>query len=287
MILGIIAGLLQPPAGRSGPGNPDAQMQIMRHDGLITLLNCCIYDDHNRFARERVQLCLKWLMDGCEPAKDFLRGMVTTMGKLYKLPGHPPPGTNTLWIDGLDIPINVQVRSPQRPRSSDGELEGQTRALRDQAVGSRSGIGVASGAFERLRSFASSTALSSGVNVEGTTLPPFQPTEARRSSALHGVVSVGNGEPGLVVQAPESKPAAHGAGPPGLAVTWDRMRHPEELLQDIIGLANEAARLTLGHESPSFGGPSDGGGNEETCNGSHTEAYPGNGDEEAAEIDFM
>ena len=75
-ILCMLAGLLQPPSGKTSPGNAEVQKQIMSHNGIVPLLNCCVYDDHNRFARERVQICLKWLMDGSESANDFLRELV-------------------------------------------------------------------------------------------------------------------------------------------------------------------------------------------------------------------
>jgi hypothetical protein len=81
-ILVIIASLLQPPPGRSGPGNPDVQKQIIAHDGTVALLNCCVYDANNPYSRERVQICLKWLMDGSKEANDFVRQLVAVQ---------PPP----------------------------------------------------------------------------------------------------------------------------------------------------------------------------------------------------
>jgi hypothetical protein len=75
-ILMIIASLLQPPPGRSGPGNPDVQKQIIAYDGTVALLNCCVYDANNPYSRERVQICLKWLMDGSKEANDFVRQLV-------------------------------------------------------------------------------------------------------------------------------------------------------------------------------------------------------------------
>ncbi|KAH8776380.1 hypothetical protein F5883DRAFT_410602 [Diaporthe sp. PMI_573] len=117
-ILQILAALLQPPSGRSSPGNPTVQAQVVRHNGIVALLNCCTYDDHNRYARERVQLCLKWLMDGCEDANTFLRNLV------HNTPA--PPGaaaatapaqqTTNLRIDGVPGEVRVQVRpAPSEP----------------------------------------------------------------------------------------------------------------------------------------------------------------------------
>lgn len=90
-ILTILAGLLQPPPGRSGPGNPDVQQQIVENDGVLAMLNCCVYDDHNPYARERVQICLKWLMDGSEAANKFVRDMVAVSGPPQNQPYGPPP----------------------------------------------------------------------------------------------------------------------------------------------------------------------------------------------------
>lgn len=70
-LLSILAALLQPPPGQSSPGNPTVQLQVVQHNGIVALLNCCLYDDNNRFCRERVQLCLKWLMDGSPDASAF------------------------------------------------------------------------------------------------------------------------------------------------------------------------------------------------------------------------
>lgn len=75
-ILMIVASLLQPPPGKSGPGNADVQKQIIAYDGTVALLNCCVYDSNNPYCRERVQICLKWLMDGSKEANDFVRQLV-------------------------------------------------------------------------------------------------------------------------------------------------------------------------------------------------------------------
>ncbi|KAK0703305.1 hypothetical protein B0T26DRAFT_744233 [Lasiosphaeria miniovina] len=85
-ILHTLAGLLQPPPGQSSPGDPTVQAQILRHQGLVTLLNCCVYDDPDRYAREGVQICLKWLLDGSDAANHFLREPVAMM------PPHNPGG---------------------------------------------------------------------------------------------------------------------------------------------------------------------------------------------------
>lgn len=74
-ILIILASLVAPPTGRSSPGNPLVQKQILEHGGIIALLNCCVYDGHNEFLKERATLCIKWAMDGCEEAQQFVRDL--------------------------------------------------------------------------------------------------------------------------------------------------------------------------------------------------------------------
>jgi len=110
-IFTILATLLQPPAGQSSPGNPKVQMQIVKHNGIVPLLNSCAYDDHNPFAKERVTICLKWLLDGCETANTFFRELVS-MAPPPNL--KPPPGESTMStikLDGILGDVKVQVRS--------------------------------------------------------------------------------------------------------------------------------------------------------------------------------
>ena len=115
--LAILASLLQPPPGRMSPGNEMVQNQIMEEKGMVPLLNACVYDDHNRFARERVQLCLKYLMDGCDEANIFVRELVKTAPPQRAAPGtgpSGPPNPNTitrLRVDGVEGEVKVQVRS--------------------------------------------------------------------------------------------------------------------------------------------------------------------------------
>ncbi|KOS17365.1 Stress response protein NST1 [Escovopsis weberi] len=107
----IIATLLQPPVGQHSPGNPHVQMQMMKYNGIVPLLNCCAYDDNNPFAKERVTICLKWLLDGCEAANNFFRELVS----LAPQPNlRPPPGgstVSTIRVDGIQGEVKVQVRS--------------------------------------------------------------------------------------------------------------------------------------------------------------------------------
>lgn len=72
-IFTILATLLQPPTGRSTPGNPAVQKQILKNNGLAALLNCVTYDGHQPLSRERVTLCLKWLVEGNRDATEWFR----------------------------------------------------------------------------------------------------------------------------------------------------------------------------------------------------------------------
>jgi hypothetical protein len=72
-ILIILTSLVAPSNGRSGPGNPIVQKQILKYGGIMALLNCCVYDGHNEFLKERATLCIKWVMEGCMEAQEFVR----------------------------------------------------------------------------------------------------------------------------------------------------------------------------------------------------------------------
>jgi palmitoyltransferase len=119
-VLAILANMLQPAKGKIGPGNPKVQAQVMEEHGIVPLLNACTYDDHNRFTRERVQLCLKYLMDGSEEANNFLRELVKAPSS-----GNPDANSSTatasfsepvttttkLTIDGKEGEVKVQLRT--------------------------------------------------------------------------------------------------------------------------------------------------------------------------------
>jgi hypothetical protein len=125
-ILTILAGLLAPPPGRSSPGNPDVQRQIINHNGVMPMLNCCVYDDHNKYARERVQICLKWLMDGSAEANNIVRNIVAVSGQPQAAnPYGPPPaqpdaGTTrpTSATAGQTPPLPVNPAQAPRPNLS-------------------------------------------------------------------------------------------------------------------------------------------------------------------------
>lgn len=74
-IMMIFASLVQPLNKRSGPGNPIVQKQIMKYNGIMPLLNCCVYDGHNEYLKERATIALKWVMEGCAEAQNFVRDL--------------------------------------------------------------------------------------------------------------------------------------------------------------------------------------------------------------------
>ncbi|KAI1353813.1 hypothetical protein F5Y01DRAFT_303040 [Xylaria sp. FL0043] len=113
-VLSILAALLQPPPGQSSPGNPAVQLQIVKHNGIVSLLNCCLYDDNNRFCRERTQLCLKWLMDGSSDAAAFLQNLINTNQNRPVPGGQPQP----VRIDGVPGEVKIQVRSASAPAAN-------------------------------------------------------------------------------------------------------------------------------------------------------------------------
>lgn len=225
-ILQILAALLQPPPGRSSPGNPLVQNQIVRHNGIVALLNCCTYDDHNRYARERVQLCLKWLMDGSEAANKFLRDLVAMS---------PSPNANTtqgqttnLRIDGVPGEVRVQVRpAPSEPA---------------MATLSNNGVGGTTAPVP---------------TISGHLANPLPPAAPSTGASNNAVVAATTG----------SSSTAGAAGATGAnnnprsnmrtylqALDWAQAQmaprsRTDELLHDIINLADEAARLALGENA--------------------------------------
>jgi hypothetical protein len=147
-VLSILAALLQPPPGQSSPGNPTVQLQIVKHNGIVALLNCCLYDDNNRFCRERTQLCLKWLMDGSPDAAAFLQNLVSAnqnqgQGGPAVRPGAGGQPLQTLRLDGVPNPVKVQVRSASAPATAENaaavraepfDFEANLAASRSQAA---------------------------------------------------------------------------------------------------------------------------------------------------------
>lgn len=114
----ILATLLQPLPDRHSPGNPEVQMQMVKYNGIAPLLSSTAYDDHNPYLKERVTICLKWLLDGSEEARDFIRQLNRVPPNPYLKPLNPMPDSamvQTMRIDGVEGEVRVKVRS-NRPR---------------------------------------------------------------------------------------------------------------------------------------------------------------------------
>ncbi|RFU32765.1 Adenosinetriphosphatase/Nucleoside-triphosphate phosphatase, partial [Scytalidium lignicola] len=76
-ILIVLTSLVAPSnPRRQGPGNPVVQKQILERGGMMPLLNCCIYDGHHEYLKERVTLAMKYIMEGCEEAQNFIKDLV-------------------------------------------------------------------------------------------------------------------------------------------------------------------------------------------------------------------
>lgn len=76
-ILIVLTSLVAPSnQRRQGPGNPVVQKQILERGGMMPLLNCCIYDGHHEYLKERVTLAMKYIMEGCEEAQNFIKDLV-------------------------------------------------------------------------------------------------------------------------------------------------------------------------------------------------------------------
>ncbi|KAI6248943.1 hypothetical protein HI914_02856 [Erysiphe necator] len=76
-ILIILTSLISPASPRrTGPGNPIVQKQLLAHEGIMPLLNCCVYDGNNEYLKERATLTMKYLMEGCKEAQDFVKELV-------------------------------------------------------------------------------------------------------------------------------------------------------------------------------------------------------------------
>lgn len=249
-ILQILAALLQPPPGRSSPGNPLVQNQIVRHNGIVALLNCCTYDDHNRYARERVQLCLKWLMDGSEAANKFLRDLVAMS---------PSPNataaqgqTTNLRIDGVPGEVRVQVRpAPSEPamatlnnNSSNNNNVNVSTAIAPASVQAAAGRAVPY-AVPGTSASAAAAATSNAVAAAVSSIAVAANANANANNTAGGLTANTNAHSNV----PRSNMRTYLQ-----ALDWAQAQmaprsRTDELLHDIINLADEAARLALGENA--------------------------------------
>lgn len=247
-ILQILAALLQPPPGRSSPGNPLVQNQIVRHNGIVALLNCCTYDDHNRYARERVQLCLKWLMDGSEAANKFLRDLVAMS---------PSPNataaqgqTTNLRIDGVPGEVRVQVRpAPSEPAmatlSNSSNVDVSTATAPAPTPTSSSAPAAPPGRAMPYAVPSTSAAAAATSNAVAAAVSSVAVAAANNTNASPNTAGgiVGNNN------VPRSNMRTYLQ-----ALDWAQAQmaprsRTDELLHDIINLADEAARLALGENA--------------------------------------
>lgn len=89
-ILIILTSLLAPTnPRRTGPGNPIVQKQLLEHGGIMCLLNCCVYDGWNEYLKERATLAIKFAMEGCEEAQQFVRELVPVKQAQAQAEGDP------------------------------------------------------------------------------------------------------------------------------------------------------------------------------------------------------
>ncbi|KAL5942059.1 hypothetical protein ACKVV1_006772 [Pyricularia oryzae] len=171
-VLALLAALLQPPLGKTTPGNEIVQKKVVQYNGMPALLNSSLYDDNNRFARERVQLCLKWLLDGGVEANQFVNNLVKvkeaedgearakaaasnhnpaaasptppTVANAKSAPtnsGKPKPGeVTTVRIDGIEgeVKVKVQAYTPPAGNAANTSKSGEARDAPNQAAASSS-----------------------------------------------------------------------------------------------------------------------------------------------------
>lgn len=134
----ILATMLQPPPGQNTPGNPGVQKQIVQWNGIVPLLNSCAYDDHNPFAKERVTICLKWLLDGSEMANTYIRELVNASPKPDLKPGPGGTTVSTLRVDGIMGDVKVQIQ----PRSDGSKLDPARRTDLDEFLRATAGLNL-------------------------------------------------------------------------------------------------------------------------------------------------
>lgn len=129
-ILIILTSLVAPSNGRSGPGNPIVQKQILNHGGIMALLNCCVYDGYNEFLKERATLCIKWVMEGCNEAQDYVRELGplrnqkqdVEMVRAHGMDRQRPVGSEDVLPQGTRIDARGNVR-PQPPLQTFSEAD--------------------------------------------------------------------------------------------------------------------------------------------------------------------
>lgn len=134
-ILIILTSLVAPANGSRGPGNPTVQKQIVKHGGVMALLNCCAYDGHNEYLKERATLCIKFVMDGCEEAQQFVRELSPlnrnpkqeqspsrTRTQSLESPATPPQGTASAPTASPSSSLTYATAPTTAPANDSGDV---------------------------------------------------------------------------------------------------------------------------------------------------------------------
>ncbi|KAG9231201.1 hypothetical protein BJ875DRAFT_127994 [Amylocarpus encephaloides] len=119
-ILIILTSLIAPAnPRRNGPGNPIVQRQLLDRGGIMPLLNCCVYDGHNEYLKERATLAIKFVMEGSEEAQKFVRDLVPVkqaqaqaQARAQAPKASPAPGTaSTPWNGEANMAAQVAAEA--------------------------------------------------------------------------------------------------------------------------------------------------------------------------------
>lgn len=115
----------------------------------MPLLNCCVYDGHNEFLKERATLAIKFVMDGSEEAQKFVRELVpVTQGQnqnasAVTVPSQTPKPTLALATSAstsqtssqaktqVSAPVNSQPEDKDKVTSNAEEATKTSQKLED------------------------------------------------------------------------------------------------------------------------------------------------------------
>lgn len=136
-ILIILTSLVAPNnPRRNGPGNPIVQKQLLDREGIMPLLNCCVYDGHNEYLKERATLAIKFVMEGCEGAQKFVRDLVPIKQPQAQAQG-PSQGSITSDIRQLETstpPVAAASKASVSTDAPNGVAKGVDQKLLDDAA---------------------------------------------------------------------------------------------------------------------------------------------------------
>ena len=138
----------------------------------MPLLNCCVYDGYNEYLKERATLAIKFLMEGCKEAQDFVKELVPVKQaqvqaqaaaraqaeakaaaaaggvKQGQLQGHPSVGAGRGVAGGVaeQMPLPSGVVGELEKRRMELERNLALSKQKDEGSGSGSGSGSGGGA---------------------------------------------------------------------------------------------------------------------------------------------